>query len=191
LCHSRAHLDEQNGSPRLIAASGRSLPHGQRPSGRLGGSVLIGAGGVTTARGCPPRLDHHLTRESAASQRGSAAAETPTGLLSAAHAFRVTPYGVLQPDTPIAAPRSCAEPSGSGEGRGRFWHRNVERPTSAVRPVVSWWNRDTLLLWRWDPTELGLDGTRIIKTIRATAAESWSCPGGAARGVGARDPLPG
>ena len=69
LSHSRAHLDEQNRSPRLIAVSGRTLPHGQRPSRRLGGSALIGAGGVTTARGCPPRLDHHLTGVAEPSER--------------------------------------------------------------------------------------------------------------------------
>ncbi len=43
LCHSRAHLDEQNGSLLLRANSGRSPPQPtQRPSGCTGGFALIG-----------------------------------------------------------------------------------------------------------------------------------------------------
>src|SRR5712692_4580058 len=43
LCHSRAHLDEQNGSPLRRATSGRAPPqHTQRPSGCTGGFAFSG-----------------------------------------------------------------------------------------------------------------------------------------------------
>src|SRR6266536_323241 len=41
------------------------------------------------------------------------------------------------------------------------------------------------------PPSSGFDDTRITKTLRANRPRSGSSPGGAARGAGARDPLPG